>query len=175
MMMHMLQAGGIPALSDGLRPADRHNPHGYFEYEPVKRLAQDSSWLEGARGKAVKVIYRLLVHLPPQVGYRVIFMRRNLTEVFQSQSDMLRATDVGTAGQDRDRLIPALAAELRSAREWLAKRPEIPVMDVPYAGVVRDPAKWSHSVAEFLGGNLDEPAMAAVVDAALYRHREPGL
>ena len=64
LMMRMLDAGGIPALTDGHRPPDEHNPGGYFEYDPVKRLAEDASWLEAARGRAVKVIYRLLAHLP---------------------------------------------------------------------------------------------------------------
>ena len=77
-MMHMLDTGGIPALTDGHRTADRHNPHGYFEDDRVKRLAQDSSWLDEAQGRAVKVIYRLLPHLPPHLQYRVLFMNRDL-------------------------------------------------------------------------------------------------
>ena len=36
--MQMLVAGGIPALSDGLRTPDENNPKGYFEWEPAKTL-----------------------------------------------------------------------------------------------------------------------------------------
>jgi len=31
LMMQMLQAGGMPLLIDGLRPADADNPNGYWE------------------------------------------------------------------------------------------------------------------------------------------------
>ena len=45
MIMQMLEAAGIPILSDGLRAADEDNPRGYFEFEPVKGLFSDNKWL----------------------------------------------------------------------------------------------------------------------------------
>jgi len=172
LMMRMLAAGGIPALTDAQRPPDAHNPHGYFEYAPVKRLAlgDAASWMDSARGQAVKVIYRLLLHLPPRMSYRIIFMERDLEEVFASQRDMLRAQGDAAASQEAARLIPAFAAELRAVRDWLARQPNMPVLAVPYAEVVRHPLNWSHEVAQFLGAGLDEAAMAAAVDPSLYRH-----
>jgi len=171
MMMRMLEAGGIPALTDGERPADEHNPHGYFEYSPVKRIADDASWIAGARGKAVKIVYRLLVQLPPGVSYRIVFMERDLAEASASQRDMLRAKGDAAASQDSGRLIPAFAAELRATKAWLATQPAMPVLAVPYAEVIREPAIWAREVAGFLGAGLDEAAMAAAVDPLLYRHR----
>src|ERR1700726_4979370 len=91
LLMRMLVAGGLPALTDGHRPADHHNPRGYFEDVRARKLAHDSSWIEEARGKAVKIIYRLLPNLPPHLDYRVLFMERDLEEVFDSQQDMLRS------------------------------------------------------------------------------------
>ena len=64
MMMQMLQAGGIPILTDNVRQADDDNPRGYYEFEPVKRTKQDPSWLNAANGKAVKMVYLLLRDLP---------------------------------------------------------------------------------------------------------------
>ena len=51
MAMKMLQAGGLPLLTDGARAADDSNPDGYFEFEPVKELDKngDLSWLRRAR------------------------------------------------------------------------------------------------------------------------------
>ena len=46
LMMQMLEAGGIPPLTDNLRAPDENNPRGYFEFEPVKRLRADQSWLD---------------------------------------------------------------------------------------------------------------------------------
>src|SRR5579862_9614784 len=56
LMMQMLQAGGLPLLTDGVRAPDESNPRGYFEHEAVKHSHNDVSWLDHANGKAVKVI-----------------------------------------------------------------------------------------------------------------------
>jgi hypothetical protein len=62
MLMKMLEAGGVPIVTDGLRTADEDNPKGYYEVERVKNLAQetDRSWLGEARGQGIKVISFLL-------------------------------------------------------------------------------------------------------------------
>jgi Sulfotransferase domain len=167
LVMQMLRAGGMPLLTDDLRLADAHNPRGYFEYEPVKRLATDSSWMEVAQGRAVKVIYRLLRHLPVEINYRIAFLERDLVEVFESQQGMLRSKNDPAALQDRERILSALARELLETREWLAHRPNMQVLTVPYAEVVRNPLEWSHEISRFLDG-LDASAMAAAVDPALF-------
>src|SRR5688572_33437264 len=76
MMMRMLEAGGIPALTDGERTADPDNPLGYFELEAVKLLPAGTGWLTAAAGKAVKIVSALLEKLPAGPSYRVIFMER---------------------------------------------------------------------------------------------------
>src|SRR3990172_7400630 len=77
MMMKMLEAGGMPILTDGERSADIDNPKGYFELERIKNLERetDKSYLRAARGKALKVISFLIKELPDDNDYRVIFMR----------------------------------------------------------------------------------------------------
>ena len=75
-MMQMLAAGGVPLLIDQVRAADEDNPRGYYEFEPVKRTRQDSSWLESAVGKAIKMVHLLLYDLPPTYQYAVILMGR---------------------------------------------------------------------------------------------------
>src|SRR5690606_28558649 len=51
LMMQMLSAGGQEPLIDEKRKADKHNPKGYFEYEKVKSLHRDNSWLHQAENK----------------------------------------------------------------------------------------------------------------------------
>lgn len=169
-MMQMLDAGGIPALTDRRRPADLHNPRGYFEDERVKRLAQDSSWLEEACGKAIKIIYKLLPHLPTHLDYRVLFMERDLDEIYASQQDMLASRRDPAAAQDRA-IIDALAQDLHSARQWLGKQSNIRCLYVRHTELVSEPKVSASNIARFLDEELDESAMAAVVDPALYRHR----
>src|ERR1041385_2006037 len=89
MMMKMLVAGGLEALTDNIRTADEDNPEGYFEFEMVKKLGDDRSWLADARGKCVKIVSSFLKHLPQDFTYKIIFMRRNIEEVLASQRQML--------------------------------------------------------------------------------------
>lgn len=49
MMMQMLQSGGVEVLTDDQRVADSDNPRGYHEFELVKKLKQDTSWIAEAR------------------------------------------------------------------------------------------------------------------------------
>src|SRR5687767_4086030 len=88
MMMKMLEAGGIAPLTDKARQADEDNPGGYYEWERVKAMPNgDVGWLEGARGKSVKVISALLNYLPPTYAYRVIFLHRDIAEILASQRE----------------------------------------------------------------------------------------
>jgi hypothetical protein len=171
LVMQMLLAGGMPVLTDGVRAADAHNPMGYLEYEPVKRLPTDSSWVAGARGKAVKVIYRLLEYLPPSIDYRVLFVDRDLHEVFASQRDMLIARGDDAALQDETEMVSALADEVTSIERWMAAEARMRVMKVPHAGLIEDPREWASRISGFLDRELDLDAMAAVVNRGLYRHR----
>src|SRR5207247_2383577 len=60
LMMQLLVAAGREALTDSKRAADEDNPLGYFEFEKSIELARDTSWLQKARGKVVKIVAQLL-------------------------------------------------------------------------------------------------------------------
>src|SRR5271169_4311319 len=90
LMMQMLDAGGLPVLSDGERKADTDNPKGYLEWERIKQLPKDPSLIAEAEGKVVKVISQLILSLPMDHEYRIVFMQRPLPEVLKSQDEMLR-------------------------------------------------------------------------------------
>src|SRR5713101_4497721 len=89
LMMQMLENGGVEVMTDNTRTADTDNPRGYYEFEKVKKIKQDSSWLPLTRGKAFKMVSQLLYDLPPGERYRIIFMGRDLDEVLLSQEKML--------------------------------------------------------------------------------------
>src|SRR6516225_5664390 len=78
LMMQMLDNGGVPVVTDNIRTADTDNPRGYYEFERVKKIKQDASWLPATRGKAVKMVSQLLYDLPPSEKYRIIFLERDL-------------------------------------------------------------------------------------------------
>ena len=169
LMMQMLAAGGIPALTDNLRQPDRHNQQGYFEYEPVKRIGQDASWMAGALGKAVKIIYRLLRYLPPEFRYRIVFMQRDLGEVFSSQRDMLLARGEQAVEQEEDRMITSFAAELDEARRWLGAQSNVETLFVAYDDILAAPMRHALELSRYLDG-LEAAAMAAIVNPQLRHH-----
>jgi hypothetical protein len=171
LMMQMLGAGGVPLLSDQLRPADEDNPRGYFEYEPVKRTLQDASWLAAAPGKAVKVLYLLLPGLPPRYHYRVLFMRRPLEEVVASQRRMLERAGQRGADLPDETMAAIFRKQLERTAAWLVARPDFRVLNVEYLDCIRQPAVAAGAVSRFLDLPLNQEAMAAAVDPSLYRSR----
>ena len=172
MMMKMLEAGGLTVMTDAIREADVDNPKGYYEYERVKNLEKetDKSYVREARGKVLKVISFLLKDLPDDNFYRVVFMRRHLDEVIASQNKMLdrRGED---AIEDRETMAEAYRNHLAAVKILVRKRPNLEMFEFRYDEAVKNPQQAARAVNAFLGGRLDERAMAAVIDGELYRNR----
>jgi hypothetical protein len=171
LMMQMLRAGGLPALTDEQRSADADNPRGYYEFEAVKKLKEDASWVGNARGQAVKVISMLLYDLPPSHPYRVVFMVRDPDEILASQKQMLKRRGTPAPGADDEAMKRHFEAHLQKVRAWLAERPNIRVHYCDYRELLRAPVEPVRRLAEFLGGGLDQRAMVEAVDQSLYRNR----
>lgn len=172
MMMQMLAAGGLSVLSDGRRKADEDNPRGYLEFEPVKNLHADASFLVQARGRAVKIVAPLLTALPPELPCRVILCERDLEEVLDSQERMLLHGNQPATTSERRRVIESeYARTLTRAKTMLAERPHTGLLVVDYAMAIRKPRSVARMVKAFLGGGLDVAKMAAAVEPALHRNR----
>jgi hypothetical protein len=172
LMMQMLAAGGMPVLSDHLRPADGNNPRGYFEWEPAKRLLQKPAAILQADGKAVKAISSLLFALPPQYTYRIIFMRRPLAEVERSQAAMIEKLGSKGASLGAEAIISALTAHLKQVEAWLSQRKSIETCPVEYHNLLADPTAEALRIAKFLERPLNIEDMVGQVDPTLYRQRE---
>ena len=172
MMMKMLEAGGLSVMTDAIRQADIDNPKGYYEYERVKNLEKetDKSYVREARGKVLKVISFLLKDLPDDNFYRVVFMRRHLDEVISSQNKMLDRRGE-SAIEDRETMAEAYRNHLAAVKILVRKRPNLEMLEFRYDEAVKNPKEAARSVNAFLGGALDERAMAAVIDGELYRNR----
>ncbi len=172
LMMKMLEAGGIPPLTDNIRTADEDNPKGYYEFERVKKLRDgDTAWIPLAEGKAVKVIAALLPYLPDTYRYHVVFMRRAMPEILASQRQMLIRR-----GEDPDKISDEEIARLfqkhlQKVKAWMAQQPHLAYIEVSYNELLAAPRPVVERVNQFLGGNLDVERMAQVVDPSLYRQR----
>lgn len=173
MMMKMLEAGGLPPLTDKLRTADEDNPKGYYEFERVKKLDKgDVAWLSEAQGKAVKVISALLRYLPPTYTYNIIFMHRAMPEILASQKKMLIRRQ-GDADDASDEEMAGLYVEhLRQVDSWINSRPNIKRIDINFNEILKSPQPHIKRINKFLDGIIDTGKAETVIDPGLYRQRE---
>jgi hypothetical protein len=171
MMMRMLEAGGMPVVTDKLRQADIDNPLGYYEFEPVKKVKEDHSWVAAALGKGVKMVYSLLYHLPANYHYRVLFMRRKMEEVLASQKKMLARLGKSSSQVSDEQMAKMFRSQLEKFFAWVTSQPNFSLLDVDYNLMISDPTEQVAKVCRFLGGSLNPTAMAGVVDLSLHRNR----
>lgn len=173
MMMKMLEAGGMGILTDETRKADDDNPNGYYELEIVKTLKrqEDKLWIEGARGKAIKIISALLNTLPGSCHYQVVFMNRDLGEVIASQNKM-RARRGDDSPSDDEEMALLFGKHLEKMRDWVARQPNFDVINVGYREVLEDPVGVAERIKAFLGKELDVEKMSGVFDERLYHNRQ---
>ena len=171
LMCQMLDNGGLEVVTDSIRTPDTDNPRGYYELEKVKKIKTDAMWLPETRGKAFKMVSQLLLDLPATEHYRVIFMKRDLEEILESQEKMLARLGRGAA--PRDQMRPAFIAHLDRVFRWLGGQPHIALLKVDYQDLIERPAEMAETVNTFIGGGGDLARMAASVDPTLYRNRKP--
>ncbi len=171
MMMRMLEAGGMRILKDEIRKADEDNPAGYYEFEKVKELKKDPSWLENAKGKAVKIISSLLEHLPERYTYKIIFMHRNMEEILNSQRQMLIRRGEATNEVSDEKVGKMFLKHLKKIEERLNKQSNMDVLTIHYNEILKEPAKHGEIINRFLGNTLNTKNMTGVIDRTLYRQR----
>jgi hypothetical protein len=170
LMMQMLDQGGVEVVTDAIRAADTDNPRGYYEFELVKKIKHDASWLPGTRGKAFKMVSQLLYDLPASERYRIVFMERDMDEMLLSQEKMLQRLKRPSA--PRDEVKRAFLLHLDRLHDWLGRQANMAVLRVSYNGLVERTEAEAQRVSAFLGGRVDVTRMTAAVDPALYRNRK---
>jgi len=167
LMMQMLNKGGVEVLTDNNREADISNPKGYFEYNPVMSIHKDNTWLELAKDKSVKVVAPLLKFLDPQYRYKVIFMKRDLTEIVKSQQKMI--------GKDPEalptRLFESYKKHLNLADVWKNKEPGVELIYIDYKDALNNTNEVVDKVVSFIDVTMDTTKMINCVDKSLYRNK----
>ena len=167
LMMQMLDKGGLDILQDQLREADISNPKGYYEYKPVMSLYKDNSWLSKGQDKAVKVVAPLLKYLDSTLRYKIVFMRRDLNEIIQSQQKM-----IGKSEQEFPvTLYNKYQKLLANVTLWDKSEPGVEILYVNYTDVLENPAIELARIEKFLGIAINKQEMINCVDVSLYRNR----
>lgn len=165
LLMQMLQAGGADVLFDDEKPADKHNPNGYFEYAPVKTLEKNIDWLQDVQGKAIKVPAKQLKHLPKEYNYRVIFLERDMDEILHSTQQ--------AKGQKTEAfplvLAQQLEKQLNAVKKHIEKQPQFEVLYMNYTDILENPTDEAIKIENFLGLGLDIQNTAKVIDKKLHK------
>jgi len=172
LVMQILQAGGVPCAFDtASRPPDDNNPRGYFELEGgkiISRLRDGTLPLADYRGRFIKITAYGLKFLPPG-NYRVVYTERNIEEVLDSMEVM-----TGEKDPDRAETRASFVKLNEMIKGLIGGRGDVKILFVNYNAIVKDPAAEVRRMAGFIGlPGIDEKAMAAAVDARLYRKRRP--
>jgi hypothetical protein len=171
MMMQMLEAGGIPIVSDLIRKPDEDNPRGYYEFEKVKEIKENSSWLDDCFGKAFKMVSVLLYDLPKDRKYKVIFMKRNLEEMIASQNVMLERQGIKDDRISDEDMVKKSEKHLRKIANWVTNQRNIDIIYINYNETIQNPHENAKCVNRFLGNRLNVDNMANVVERSLYRQK----
>lgn len=156
LMMQMLRAAGMDLMHDGKRAADEDNTEGYWEWEEIKALRKNPRLIEKAEGKAIKIISALLPQLPPGHRYKIIFMKRPVAEVVDSQWAML-ARNGHKPRSEKEHLIRTQQTHLDQTLAALRQRKDITLLEIDYPSLVANPATQIKTLQDFLGKSLPHP------------------
>src|SRR5205823_15025583 len=150
LMMQLLEAGGVPLMTDGERAADVVNPRGYYEWEAIKQIGKRPELLDdqAVNGRTIKCISMLLPRMPLQHNYKVIFMTRPIEEVVASQQQMVNRLGTKGAELDPEQLARGLRTHRNETRNWLAAAPHIEFIEIDYPQLVREPQREIPRLAE---------------------------
>lgn len=169
MMMKMLASANIPILTDELRKADENNLEGYFEFEPVKKLMADNTWMKDAKGKAVKIIAQLLPYINLSFKYKVIFMQRDIDEVLRSQEKM-----IGNVDPERSKkLKETFSRQKKDVLSFLDKN-KVEYLEIDYLDCIQQVDHVVQKVSSFLACESHQEAMKQAINPNLYRNRKDG-
>jgi predicted AlkP superfamily phosphohydrolase/phosphomutase/tetratricopeptide (TPR) repeat protein len=172
LMMQILRAGGMELMHDGKRVADDDNLEGYWEWEEIKSLRKNPRIVEQAEGKVIKVVSALLPALPPKHRYRILFMKRPVSEVVESQWKML-ANRGELPKSERSHLIASQETHVAQMIGRLKASDRVELLEIDYPKLVTDPVAEISRILEFLGESIqtDAETLSAVVRPDLYRNR----
>jgi len=156
MMMQILESGGMEVITDNIRKANEDNPLGYYEYERVKKIKDDTGWLKETRGKAFKMISQLLYDLPSNENYKVIFMKRKMSEILASQGKMLERMGRSKDGISDEKMGEFFDKHLSKIIDWIEGRKYIDVLYIDYNDFLINSDEHIKTLNRFLNYKLNE-------------------
>jgi hypothetical protein len=113
----------------------------------------------------------LLKPLPADQHYKIIFMRRKMQEILDSQKQMLIRRNQPTNTVPDEKMAEMFNKHLKDIEAFIEKQLNMDCIYISYNDVLENPATNIEKINEFLGGTMHTTAMLEVVDTALHRQR----
>ncbi|MFT6243069.1 MAG: putative AlkP superfamily phosphohydrolase/phosphomutase/tetratricopeptide (TPR) repeat protein [Akkermansiaceae bacterium] len=171
LMMQMLRAAGMDLMHDGKRAANEDNLEGYWEWEKIKTLKKNPRLIEQAGGKVIKIISALLSQLPPRHKYRIIFMKRPVEEVVDSQWKMLERSGQSPVSE-KQHLIQTQETHVEQTLAQLRQLQDVQLIEIDYPEMVSDPDSQLDSLKAFLGKATPKPdQLVTAIRPELHRNK----
>ncbi len=142
----------------------------------MKRIVRETAWLDGARGKAVKIVVPLIQHLPADRAYKILYLDRSLDEVLASQAAMLERLGKPRTQVGAEALAEVFSRQAARCQEILTALPQADCLLVRHRDALTAPGETAARIADFLGASagLDVGRMSAAIQPRLYRARKAG-
>ncbi|MFC2088509.1 sulfotransferase domain-containing protein [Calditrichota bacterium] len=175
MMMQVLNAMEIPVYTDNKRVPDQNNPRGYFEHKIVKNLKEDSSWLKLVKGKAVKIISHLLVYLPKNFHYKILFLQRDMNEIIHSQNKMLMKNKMNIDSANPELLKKIFQKNLIQIKNWEKDNPNAKILYLNYTDLLHTPDNELKKIQQFLDLEVAPLDLSHIISQDLYHSRNTQL
>ena len=84
---------------------------------------------------------------------------------------MLERKSADDGAVSDEQLAALFNKQIADFQQWVAGQNHIEVLEVSYNDVMEDPAAQIARINDFLGGELDTPAMQQAAEPQLYRNR----
>lgn len=172
MMMQILNALNVQLYTDNHRPADKSNPRGYYEHQDVKKLENDSTWLKYVKGKAVKIISPLLIHLPKNFQYKIIFMLRDINEIIHSQNKMLNNSAKNEEPTNPQILKTIFDKNILQIKKWQKENPNAKILYLNYVDFLNKAEDEVKKIQPFLNLEITPVNLSHIISRDLYRSRK---
>lgn len=170
LVMQILCNIGVPILYDNLKPADEHNPYGYYECEKVRSIptSKNWEWLKSYPGYAVKIISPILINIPIEFPCKVILITRKIEEVITSQERMVNNRK---SKFEREYLKKIYLKHISLLKNKLKENPWVKMMEICFRELLYSPSPILQQLSLFLGVKINIEEVSKVIDPALYRVR----
>jgi len=169
LMMQILKESKFPIKYDEKRKPDKHNPKGYYEIDRglvINKLINNKFNPNLYKEKAIKVTSYGLRYLP-KGEYKVLYMVRDIYEVWKSQEKMRNKMVKFNLSDERMREI--LGKMRDEAISIMENRDDIDYLLVSYNDLIFSSNNELKKISKFL--NFDVSLGLKVIDNSLYRSR----